>query len=254
MYYTEAYRVPPFTTYDEWISYLLWQMRNDSDNVIVIDGPEGAGKSTVAQRLAKKIEKANGNTYDPEVQTIFTIQDFEAVWNPEMKRRVFVFDEGMNLFFSREAMTGNNKKMIKLFAQIRQCNHTLIICLPNFFWIDKYLRESRVHFRLYTYKRGGWERGYAGLQWRVWIPSAIESWMEELHWILTFSPFPETDVTWQAYLGRKRSAFQTGFAGVPVPPEKPIKTISPISRDSDSSPARGDSAPGLAGWNQLPEN
>lgn len=254
MYHGEAYRVPPFTTYEEWIQYLIWQMNHDSDNVIVFDGPEGSGKSTAAQRLAKRIEEANGNVYDPEVQTIFTFEDFEAVWDPNMRKRVFVFDEGMNMFFSREAMQGNQKKIIKLFSQIRQCNHTLIICLPNFHWIDKYLRESRVHFRLYTYKRGGWERGYAGLQWRVWIPSAIESWMEDLHWILTFEPFPENDVFWLAYLRRKHDAFQHGFAAVPIPPMKQRETISRISPGLDSSHAREDSAPGLAGWSQLPEN
>lgn len=218
----DAYRVPPFTTYDEWIRYLVWNMKNDSDNVVVIDGPEGSGKSTLAQKIAKTIEELNGKKYDPEVQTVFTFKEFQGVWDPELKRRVFVFDEAMNLFFSREAMHNSQKQMVKLFAQIRQCNHTLILCIPNFHWIDKYLRESRVQYRLYVYKKNGWERGYAGLQWRVWIPSAIDSWMEELNWEIRFDPFLETDATWRAYLSRKRSSFSEGFSAVPFPPEKPV--------------------------------
>lgn len=61
------------------------------------------------------------------------------------KKSAIHLDEGNLILFSREAMSGGNKDMVKVLALMRQRNLCVGICVPNFWTLDTYMREHRVN-------------------------------------------------------------------------------------------------------------
>jgi len=76
-----------------------------------------------------------------------------AMENAEKGDTIWI-DEGALFLFSREAMGKNNKMLIKLLTISRQLNLHLIICIPNFYIIDTYIREHRVNSLFHIKCRG----------------------------------------------------------------------------------------------------
>lgn len=126
---------------------------NQFDNVHVITGGEGMGKSTYAIQTACRVD----SKFTPEylLYTPERLPDIlEELLDKNEKGRALILDEGNMFLFSREAMSGGNKLMVKLLSICRQLNLYLIICVPNFFTIDSYIREHRLKALTVIYKRG----------------------------------------------------------------------------------------------------
>lgn len=62
------------------------------------------------------------------------------------KRRVYVFDEMIDLAYSRNAMTTLNKKLGQFFTKVRKMNNIIFLCVPRFKTLDSALRDDVVHF------------------------------------------------------------------------------------------------------------
>ena len=126
---------------------------NNFDHVAVIAGGEGMGKTTFAIKMACAIDEnfsEENILYGPERLPGL----LEDLMNNEVKGKVIILDEGNMFLFSREAMSGGNKMMVKLLSICRQLNICLIINVPNFFTIDTYIREHRVKSLTMIYRRG----------------------------------------------------------------------------------------------------
>lgn len=122
---------------------------DDRDHFVVCAGGEGVGKSTLAIQLACTLSP----NFKLENICFNRLQLINGIINSE-KGDVFVLDEGNLFLFSRDAMSGGNKFMLKLFALMRQKNLCLIICVPNFFTLDTYVRDHRVDTLIYINKKG----------------------------------------------------------------------------------------------------
>jgi len=110
------------------------------DAIIVVDGNEGDGKSTQGIQIASIL--------DPE----FNIDRVNL--NPEGfmddlkvlgKAMATQYDEASTGLFSREAMSKLSTTLIKMFTLIRSKNLFIVLCIPDFYIIDKYLRNVRIH-------------------------------------------------------------------------------------------------------------
>jgi len=141
-----------------FFSSLLWKRlyniqksvnKEDRDHFIVISGKEGSGKSTLAIQGASVLDPdfcIKKICYKP-IQFIHGLKEAR-------KGDTFELDEGNLFLFSRESMGYDNKSMVKLFAIMRQKNLVVIICVPNFFTLDSYVRDHRVDTLIQIYKRG----------------------------------------------------------------------------------------------------
>lgn len=132
--------------------------KKDEDCVIAVDGAEGSGKSTLALQIGKYV--------DPTLnlkRVAFTAEEFRTEVLKAKKRQVIIFDEAFTGFSSRASLSGTNKTLISLMMQIRQKNLFIIIVLPTFFLLDKYLALWRTKFLVHVYKSKG-EKGY----WRIY--------------------------------------------------------------------------------------
>lgn len=123
--------------------------KNDFDAFIVVTGREGFGKSTLAAQIAKYLDP----TYNLERCT-FTADQFQNACVTAKKYEAVVFDETMGYLSSRGAMSKFNKRLIKIMSEMRSKNLFVILCIPNFFELDRYPALHRSTALIHIHKRG----------------------------------------------------------------------------------------------------
>lgn len=124
-------------------------MLEDGDHFICIAGKEGTGKSTLGNQSAAVLSK------NFQLKHIcYRPLDFIKGIRYSEPGDTFILDEGNLFLFSRESMKDDNKWMVKLFALMRQRNLCVIICVPNFFTLDSYVRNHRVDTLIYLHRKG----------------------------------------------------------------------------------------------------
>ena len=131
---------------------------NEYDNVIVVQGKEGSGKSSFAIRLAKAINP----DFDLETDYIYSYDEMvAAVTGPDNDDigRVFWLDETSSIMNNRDAMTSSSKNMVELLEMMRSRGWTLIMCIPSVERLDKYLRDHRIRY-LITVEEMAWDYKY----------------------------------------------------------------------------------------------
>jgi|25BtaG_2_1085352.scaffolds.fasta_scaffold08660_2 energy-coupling factor transporter ATP-binding protein EcfA2 len=127
--------------------------KKDYDNFWAFCGQEGSGKSTIARNAAYMIDPNFS-----EDKIVFTLDEYMNLLRGMLERGekggAIVIDEGGQLMFSRDAMSATNKILVRTAMMQRKLNLTVIICIPNFFLLDSYPRDSRVNLLIQISKRG----------------------------------------------------------------------------------------------------
>jgi len=128
-------------------------LNKDRDKVLIIDGREGGGKSTLATQLAAHLDP-NFNID----KVAFNGDDFmEKIKDPSRKKGdCIILDEAFLAANSRSVMSSMNKAIVGLTTEMRQLNLFVIIVLPSFFDLDRTLGIWRSDILIHTYfdKRG----------------------------------------------------------------------------------------------------
>lgn len=122
----------------------------DEDCVIAIDGSEGVGKSTLAFQIGKYLDPTLNLS-----RVVFSPEEFREAILKAKKRQCIIFDEAFTGFSSRASLSGVNRTLVSLMMQMRQKNLLVIIVLPTFFLLDKYVALFRTSFLIHTYKNKG---------------------------------------------------------------------------------------------------
>lgn len=125
------------------------KMKQQYDFVLVIIGPEGSGKSSLAWFLQKEYH----HSFGPD-DNIFAPDEFRVKIRKAKKFRGKNIDEGAIVFFSGDASTREGRMSIKLLTGMRDYFQFCTICIPNFWILTKYIREHRVKAVLRIVKRG----------------------------------------------------------------------------------------------------
>lgn len=129
-------------------------LKKDNDGVYIIDGEERAGKSVFAMQLAKKFDP----TFCIE-RTCFSPTEFTKAVINATKGQAVVFDEAFTGLSSRGSLTEVNKLLVSLMMEMGQKNLFIIIVMPTFFLLDKYVALWRAQGLFHVYNRKG-KRGY----------------------------------------------------------------------------------------------
>ncbi|MFW6225579.1 MAG: hypothetical protein ACOC3V_01305 [bacterium] len=128
--------------------------KKDKDCVIAIDGMEGGGKSTLAFQIGKYVDP----TLDLK-RVVFDAESFKEAIFKAKKGECVIFDEAFTGLSSRASLSGINRALVSLMMQMRQKNLFVIIVLPTFFLLDKYVAIFRARALIHVYESGG-RRGY----------------------------------------------------------------------------------------------
>jgi len=129
--------------------------KKDNDWVWIIDGTEGSGKSVLAQQLAKLLDPS----FNIDRMCMSPKEFTKAVLSAK-KGQCVVFDEAFTGLSSRASLTEINKLLVSLMMEMRQKNLYVIIVMPTFFLLDRYVALFRarglIHVYLKNGKRGRW--------------------------------------------------------------------------------------------------
>ena len=129
-------------------------VKDDWDMVIVVDGPEGAGKSVLAQQMAFYC--------DPTLtlkRIVFREDTFRKAVLDAKRYEAIVFDEAYGGMASRRSMSRTNKVIVDLLTEIRQKNLFIFVVLPSYFDLDKYVALWRSRCLVHIY-HDRFQRGY----------------------------------------------------------------------------------------------
>lgn len=169
--------------------------KSDKDCIIAIDGGEGSGKSTLAFQIGKYADK----TLDLS-RVVFSAEDFRNAIYKAKKGQCIIYDEAFTGLSSRSSLSGINRALVSLMMQMRQKNLLVIIVLPTFFLLDKYVALFRTRALFHVYETGG-RRGYykvynrkakkylflMGRQTYSYFPSKIRATMRRLRFYGAFA-------------------------------------------------------------------
>jgi hypothetical protein len=128
--------------------------KKDKDCVIVVDGGEGAGKSTFAFQFGKRVDSTL--TLD---RVTFNAEEFRQAILKAKKGQCVIYDEAFTGLSSRAALSGVNRVLVSLMMQMRQKNLFVIVVLPTFFLLEKYVALFRTRILIHVYENKG-VRGY----------------------------------------------------------------------------------------------
>lgn len=112
------------------------------------------GKSTLAFQL--------GRYADPTLdlsRVVFSAEKFRQAIFKAKKGQCVIYDEAFTGLSSRSSLSGINRALVSLMMQMRQKNLFVIIVLPTYFLLDKYVALFRTRALFHVYENSG-RRGY----------------------------------------------------------------------------------------------
>lgn len=121
-------------------------LRQGWDAFIIIDGMERTGKSVLLLKLAKLID------YDFTLNNVIYRQGKwkELIYSRPRYAAIGHDEFGLDAF-SREAMTKHNRELVKTVMVCGNQNKALLACVPNFWWLDAYIKYHRVTLWIHVY-------------------------------------------------------------------------------------------------------
>lgn len=171
----------------EWITQARALPKQDLDDVILFEGDEGVGKSTLAFQIARAIDP--GFNVD---RVYFDIEPFMEAAKRLPPGSFILADE--ILAGNRHAMWGENVAFLDFLQMCRAQNLHLGLCFPHAEILDKPILDLRVRYRVNVPSRGvAWLHSrkvyYAGDGERV------TSWKPHFRWRFG----PNAGPLWEAY-------------------------------------------------------
>jgi len=135
------------------IKELRRKLREDIDGFIAIIGGNRVGKSSLGLQLA---DIANKGDLTPK-NLVFDDKDFWTAANELPQYSSFLIDEISRVFYSKDAMKGDQKSRKKLMKTYAKKNMLVFGCDLNFYNIDKELREDKIIGVIHIPGRGRFE-------------------------------------------------------------------------------------------------
>lgn len=130
---------------DKLVERMHSNVSQDYDNVLVIQGAEGSGKSSLAYAICKAYDPS----FDLREQYVYSVEDLKKrLAAGDLERSVWWLDEGSNVANNREWQSQSNRDIVALLEMMRSKGWTLILCIPRVERLDLYIREFRLRYLL----------------------------------------------------------------------------------------------------------
>jgi len=123
--------------------------KSEQDNVILIDGDEGSGKTTIASMIAYYI--AYETKRELSIDNVFFDLDKLIDFAMKTEKQIIWWDEGALGGLASEWWMKNQKRFMKLLMISRKRRHFFIICIPKFFKLNEYFVVDRSIALIHTY-------------------------------------------------------------------------------------------------------
>lgn len=128
------------------------------DNLIVMDGDEGTGKSTFATQIAYYYAWKTGRHFNADRMffDVENLMDFAT----KHEKQVIVWDEAALGGLSDQYQSQIQRKLIQILMVARKKQHFWVFCIPKFFKLREYIILDRAIALVNTLARKETQLGY----------------------------------------------------------------------------------------------
>ncbi len=123
--------------------------KRKGDNLVLVEGSEGSGKSNMSFIIAKYISFVTKRPFSNS--NIFFDVDKMIEFAQNTEKQIFVWDEPALSGLSNEWFNKNQRNLIKLLMLVRKKRHFMIFNLTKFYKFNSYIVERAVGMvRMYS--------------------------------------------------------------------------------------------------------
>lgn len=134
--------------FDIFVSILAKRIKNKQQNVVVIQGPTGSGKSTLGYLLCQALAKKLNAKFDLQNDYIYSMDDLWAKLQSVEMCPINFIDEASLVVNSKRSMSKESIDIVNIFNTMRSLGLTTILCTPNISQIDKGIRTIHADYML----------------------------------------------------------------------------------------------------------
>ncbi len=143
--------------YKSKLDLMVKRMRGTDDNIMVIDGDEGQGKTEMAIGTCYYISQETGREYN--IDNIFFDLDKLIKFASSTKEQIIHFDEAVLGLLVTKWQDKLQQKFLMLAMVARKKKHFMVLCIPKFHRLPQYLIEERAIGLVHVYSRNNLEKG-----------------------------------------------------------------------------------------------
>lgn len=134
---------------DVFVKVLAKRIRNHQQNVVVVEGNTGAGKSTLAIQLCYELAKQLKVPFSLEQDYIYSLADLYRKIEDPQASPINLIDEAVLIVNAKRSQTKESVDTVNLFNTMRSLGWTTIMCAPSIFQIDKTVRVVHVDYKVH---------------------------------------------------------------------------------------------------------
>ena len=129
------------------------------DAPLVIDGVEGAGKTTLTDQICYYQAYSNGTKYDLD-NVVFLPDEFEGVVDTAKPYTAINWDEAVFGTLGEDWANTINKTILKKWVTIRKKRLFINVCIPWVYLMRLYFAVGRTRALIHVWTPDGIKRGY----------------------------------------------------------------------------------------------
>lgn len=141
----------------ENLNFCHKRMKANWDNVIIIDGKEGTGKSTMGRQVGYYFSYITKKSFGTE--NIFFDPAKLLKFASVTTNQVIIFDEAAIAAMANNFQSQVYKTLMLSLIMSRKKGHLWIFILPRIYWLSFYLAIERSIALIHTYSRDNINRG-----------------------------------------------------------------------------------------------
>lgn len=134
--------------YDDFVNRLANRIKSDMQNVVLVEGETGSGKSAFALNLCLDLARKLKCGFDLEKDYIYDSMDLWKKLEDEHANPINLLDEGTVTLASNNAMQKSDKQITTLFDTMRSRGWTTIIVAPSHLRINASVRRDHAEFKI----------------------------------------------------------------------------------------------------------
>lgn len=132
----------------------LKNTKSKNDNIFMVDGREGSGKSTgIGFACGYYLSGSN-------IKVVFTSQQFNDAYTTSNPGDTVIFDEFVTVGMSLQAMNKEQQNIIQMMTMSRKRLVNVILIVPNYFMFGWYFTTHRSLALIHVYTKNLMDRGY----------------------------------------------------------------------------------------------
>lgn len=134
--------------YDMLVKTLVKRINSDQQNIILVEGETGSGKSSFCLNLCLDIAKALKCGFDLDKDYIYSSTDLWNKLGDPYANPINFLDEGTVTLASNNAMQKSDKQIATLMDTMRSKHWTTIIASPSHLRINSTIRRDHASFKI----------------------------------------------------------------------------------------------------------